>query len=267
MTRWPAILFIILGGAVFLARAEQTTETPTTSGDAAVAESDGAAADQAGASAPEQEATDADAPTPIPEAVVPAIAVTIELDVSDAPHVSDWAEKAVKLCETWYPKVAHYLASDNFTPPTTMKLVFKSEMEGIAFASGNTVTISAKWITDHPDDFGMVIHEMTHVIQQYRRRQPSWMVEGVADYIRFYQFEPNAPRPRIHPQRSSYRDSYRTTAAFFAWLVETQDSEFVRKLNARLRTQRCNEAVIEELLGQSVDDAWQAFIRAQRERR
>ena len=40
----------------------------------------------------------------------------------------------------------------------------------------------AQWISDHPDDFGMVIHELIHVIQAYPAAgdKPGWLVEGIA---------------------------------------------------------------------------------------
>ena len=33
-----------------------------------------------------------------------------------------------------------------------------------ALTSGNRTEFSAQWIAEHPDDFGMVIHGLTHVI-------------------------------------------------------------------------------------------------------
>ena len=33
-----------------------------------------------------------------------------------------------------------------------------------ALTSGNRMQFSAQWIAEHPDDFGMVTHELTHVI-------------------------------------------------------------------------------------------------------
>ena len=41
-----------------------------------------------------------------------------------------------------------------------------------------------------------MIHETTHVVQHYRGRgNPGWLVEGVADYFRFFIFEPGQGRP------------------------------------------------------------------------
>jgi hypothetical protein len=67
------------------------------------------------------------------------------------------------------------------------------------------ITISGKWITEHPDDLGMVIHELVHVVQGYpnSRHKAGWLVEGIADYIRWWRYEPEAPRPRIDPAKSS----------------------------------------------------------------
>jgi hypothetical protein len=48
-------------------------------------------------------------------------------------------------------------------------------------------------------------------------------------------FEPKARRPRINPDRASYRDSYKTTAIFLEWAEKKYDKELVKKLNKPLR--------------------------------
>ena len=72
----------------------------------------------------------------------------------------------------------------------------------MAMAGGGRITGSTKFFKAHPDDLGAMIHETVHVIQRYRsRNNPGWLVEGVADYVRFFKFEPgkigpiNAGRP------------------------------------------------------------------------
>jgi hypothetical protein len=81
---------------------------------------------------------------------------------------------------------------------------------------------------------------MVHIVQQYRRarggnRNPGWMVEGLADYIRWFLYEPENLRPRPNPARANYDDSYRTTAAFLAYVKETHDKEIIKKFNAAMR--------------------------------
>ena len=47
------------------------------------------------------------------------------------------------------------------------------------------------------------MHELVHVVQQYRRRPPGWLVEGIPDYIRWYLYEPQSRGAEISPPRVS----------------------------------------------------------------
>lgn len=190
---------------------------------------------------------------------------TIELDVSDVadlPDVVRWAEESKSLCEKWFPIVCRFLATDDWTSPKEIKLIFKRELKVPAFASGSTIHISAKWIQDHSDDFGCVIHELTHVIQAYpnSRNKPGWLVEGIADYIRFWKYEPEVPRPRIDREKASYRDSYRTTAAFLAWISWKYDKRIVPRLDSALRQGKYSDAIFGDVTGRSLDALWEEFV-------
>lgn len=183
-------------------------------------------------------------------------------DISDAAETVRWAEESRDLCEKWYPIVCRFLATEEWTPPTEIKLIFKKELKVPAFASGSTIQISAKWVSDHPDDFGCVIHELTHVIQAYpnSRNKPGWLVEGIADYIRFWKYEPEVPRPRIDREKSSYRDSYRTSAAFLAWVAWKYDKRIVYRLDKALRDKQYSDAIWGEVTGRSLDALWEEFV-------
>ena len=186
-------------------------------------------------------------------------AVKVVVDTSEVPEVAEWGKKAKSLVETWHPKVSELLKSDGFTPPNEVKIVFKKDMKGVAYASGKTITISANWIKAHPDDLGMVVHEMTHVIQAYRRGGPSWLVEGIADYVRFIHYEPKT-RIRIDTKKASYRDSYRTSAKFIGWVEKTHDKDLVRKLNEALRKGKYKDELFETYTKQTLDQLWAAFL-------
>ena len=79
-----------------------------------------------------------------------------------------------------------------------------------------------------------MVHEAAHVVQSYRGHgNPGWLVEGVADYVRFFKYEPEN-LGRIDPDRARYDASYRVSAAFLAYLADRYDPELVRSVNARL---------------------------------
>jgi hypothetical protein len=186
----------------------------------------------------------------------------VTVDTSDAPEAAAWGKKAGALAEKWHPAISRLLQSDGHKPPAEVRLVFKKDMKGVAFASGKTITISAKWIKDHPDDFGMVVHELTHVIQGYRRGGPSWLVEGIADYVRFAHYEPGTPI-RVNPKRASYRDGYRTAAKFLAWAEQKHDKGLVRNLNEALRAGKYRKELFEEHTSKALDQLWADFLAEQ----
>ena len=188
---------------------------------------------------------------------VKVIVVTYE-----SPDLAPWAEKARQLVETWHPKIAALLASDGFTPPTTVKLFFEKNNKGVAGTLGSSVTISADWVRKHPDDYGMIIHELTHVIQSYPKYRQIWLVEGIADYVRFFVFEPQTKLAPIDPVKAGYRDGYRTTAQFLAWVSKTYDAALVTKLNAALRESRYDDRLFVDYTGRALDALWAEFVQS-----
>jgi len=139
--------------------------------------------------------------------------------------------------------------------------VIKKEISAPAWANGGTITISGKWITQHPDDLGMVVHELTHVVQSYpgSKSTPGWLVEGIADYIRWWRYEPEAPRPKVDPVKSKYTDSYRTTAAWLAWTSRKYNMGLVPALDRSMRKGEDPMPLFEQLTGKNADDLWSEF--------
>jgi hypothetical protein len=187
--------------------------------------------------------------------------VRVTVDTTDAPDLADWAGQARALVEKWHPIVAGLLPTAGFTPPSEVKIVIK-KMKGVAYTAGDTIVIAADWIHQHPDDLGMVVHELTHVIQHYpANRGAGWLVEGIADYIRFYHYEPKTEL-RL-PRRASYRDGYRTTAMFLAWIEKAHGKDVLHKINDSLRKGEYKDELFKSRTSKSLDDLWGEFVAAQ----
>jgi hypothetical protein len=184
------------------------------------------------------------------------------LDVSDAPETKAWGEKAAVLAKEWFPTLTSLLATEGWKAPKEIKFVIKKEISAPAWASGNEITMSGKWIKEHPEDFGMVIHELTHVIQSYpdSDKTPGWLVEGIADYVRWYRYEPDAPRPRVDKVKSKYTDAYRTTAAFLAWVGQKHNLGIVPALDRAMRHKQDPLQEFVRLTGKPVDVLWTDFV-------
>lgn len=211
-------------------------------------------------------------PLPCPPVVV---------DVSDSPESKLWADRAKALVEAWFGKVTELLATSAkdpvtgkesgkaFVPPKEIRLVFKKKIDVPAYASGGSITINGSWIAQRPDDLGMVIHELVHVVQQYpnSRTKPGWLVEGIADYIRWWRYEPElhagTGRTKIDPEKSKYTDAYRTTAMWLAWCSRKYDMRLVPALDKALREGQDPMPRFTELTGKSADELWKEFVAAQ----
>ena len=148
--------------------------------------------------------------------------VEFDVDVADAPELKEWAEAAARACVRAYPMINDELKGEGFRPARRIKMALKSDYKGVAAAGGGRITGSVAYFKDHPDNLGAMVHETAHIVQNYRgRRNPSWLVEGVADYVRFFKYEPDklgpidptatATTPAIGPPPPSSPSSPRPT--------------------------------------------------------
>jgi hypothetical protein len=197
-----------------------------------------------------------------PKVVTFRYPVEIALDVSDAPEMKEWGEKVVRVCERQYPMICDILASEGFKPPTQIRMALRKDYKGVAAAGGGRITGSVSYFKNRPDDIGAMVHETVHCVQNYRGRGlPGWLVEGIADYVRFWKYEPGKAG-RLNPERARYDGSYRTTAAFLAFVSEKYDPWLVTRLNAQLRAGKYDAGVWKSLTGKSVEELNQEWRQA-----
>jgi len=189
--------------------------------------------------------------------------VTVELDttqVEGSPELVAWAERARDLILEWHPRIVNLLPTKGFEPTTEIHLTIRKSDEGVAHASGNRIVVMSSWIEAHPDDIGLVAHELTHIIQRYRGNTPTWLTEGIADYIRWAIFE-GKPQAWFHRPNEArgYQQGYRTTAGFLLWLESDLAPGIVGRLNTASRAGRYNDDLFEEHTGKSLDELWDAY--------
>jgi len=188
----------------------------------------------------------------------------ITIDTSAVPELKEWADQLQPIVDAWYPKIVAALPSEGFEAPQKFTITFK-KMDGVAYTSGTSVVCAAAWFKAHPDDQGAVIHELVHVVQQYRsRRNPGWLVEGVADYLRWFKYEPVNKRPRPNPDRAKYTDSYRTTAAFLEYVATHGHPDIAVQMNQVMRKGQYQPEIWQQFTGKSVDELWSDYVKTLR---
>ncbi|RYD36340.1 MAG: hypothetical protein EOP86_06245 [Verrucomicrobiaceae bacterium] len=175
------------------------------------------------------------------------------VDSTKSPDLRGWFEqKVVPEVKIWYPKIVDMLAVPGFPSPTSFSLRLQEGTiipgnRGIpAYASGGNIVVSSEFLRSQQkgEAVGCVIHEIVHIAQtsdwgnrSRRRGVPSWVVEGVADYIRWFLFEPESNGAVIrNPDRAKYNASYRVTANFFDWVVRNHVKDLPQRLNATFST-------------------------------
>jgi hypothetical protein len=219
------------------------------------------------------------AQTPAPGAPVTAPAASpyqIDIDYSQTPELKDWVDKQLRpALDEWYPMIIADLPSEGFTPPKQFSVTLEANGNGVAATGGTRVTANAKWIKQElargpqNEAVGALIHEAVHVVQQYGHvrgghRDPGWLTEGIADYIRWWKFEPASARTPVRPVKrdgtpASYTDSYRTTAAFLEYVAKNHDHEIVVKINAAGRDSTYSPEIWKKYTGKTIDELWAEF--------
>lgn len=192
------------------------------------------------------------------------------IDARDAPDLAPWAtESLVPVVKQWYPSIIEQLPSEGFQPYRDVVLKFRSDMGGTpASALRASVNLNTPWFRRElqREARGAVVHELVHVTQQYDRASrrgrntsptPGWLVEGIADYIRWYGYEPQSRGAEIrggNVDTAKYDASYRITANFLNWVTVNHDKDIVKKLNAAAREGRYDESIWMTHTGKSVQE-------------
>jgi len=188
--------------------------------------------------------------------------IQVVLDTAAVPDMDAWARRAKDIVERWYPTLCDFLASDGYTPPRRIDLVFRKSDKGIAGTGGSRIECSDGWFRAHPDDYGAIVHESIHVIQSYPKYDPPWLVEGIDDYVRFWIYEPDTKRRPLDVDRMKVTDSYQVTGAFLAWLYDQGHKDLVPKLNAALRKSQYKPEMWKEVTGKDLDTLWEEFRKS-----
>jgi hypothetical protein len=180
----------------------------------------------------------------------------ITIDVAGAPELKEWAEtKLGPTLAEWYPKIVAMLPSDGFTPPKSFSVTIRPG-RGVAATGRTRVTANSTWLKGqlNGEAVGAIVHEEVHVVQQYGYEQsnPGWLVEGIADYVRWWFYEPDGPR-RYRFQNPRYDGAYTVTANFLHWVADKYDKDIVVQMNAALRQHQYSADLWKKYTGKDLE--------------
>lgn len=137
-----------------------------------------------------------------------------------------------------YPEI---VSRFNQSSPRDVKLTVDPNLTQCpGFACRDCITISSSWFQTHPQDTDVLTHEVMHVVQAYNFGGcPSWLVEGIADYVRnkygLYNESANWSMPKCFSPDQHYTQGYRVTAGFLTWLENSRKyPRIIEQLDSRL---------------------------------
>ncbi|TWU59970.1 Plant Basic Secretory Protein [Rubripirellula tenax] len=194
---------------------------------------------------------------------------SIKFDTTEVPSLRQWVvDDLMPVCKTWYPRIVATLGSDNFEPPTEFSITFRRKMRGVAYTAGKDIFCAGDWYEANKDGegIGSIVHELVHVVQQYAApriapatpaaERPRWLVEGIADQIRWFQYEPTDRRRKLDPKNAKYTDGYFASAILVDHVIAEHGSESMPRLNEALRQGRYHPGLWQQWFGKTVDELW-----------
>lgn len=187
------------------------------------------------------------------------------IDTTLAPELEGWAhQELAPVVKQWYPKICALLPGEGFKPANTVEIVFRDDMKGVpAYASGNQVSCNKDWYRENlkGEAKGCTVHELVHVVQAYgsggaaAKENPGWLVEGLADYVRWFLYEPESRGAEIAAKDADQvhcNQSYRVSANFLNWALAKDPTTMLAKLNAVARTGKYEQGFWKELTGKTL---------------
>lgn len=197
----------------------------------------------------------------------------LAIDTSEAPDLKEWAEKRLApVLAEWYPKIVAMLPGEGYHAPTNFSVTIRPG-RGVAATGGNRITANANWLKRELDReaIGALLHEEIHVVQQYRggrrnnpeyKRPPSWLVEGIPDYIRWFLYEPQshgADATYFKTRKNlalRYDGMYRISANFLNYAIENygKNDKLLATLNATCRQGTYTDELWKTETGKSLEE-------------
>lgn len=173
---------------------------------------------------------------------------TVTIDASQATDLADYVATSLKNeLEIWYPKLGDALAFPDYTPTNRIHILLDPSNTGVANATQQRISINPTWLrSNFVDGGGMIIHEATHILQNYGGGVPGWITEGIADWTRdwFMQERFHVPAPG-----AVLSQGYSEGAFALQWGETKYGASMIRKLNLAAHNGTYNANLVASLTG------------------
>ncbi len=174
---------------------------------------------------------------------------------------------AARLKKTFFQVYPDLVEAFNPDAVRQVVLTIDTAYDGVAYAHDGRVVISQAWLERMPGDVDVVTHEVMHIVQNYPSDSgPGWLVEGIADFVRYRYGVDHAGAGWSLPALGDdhhYTSSYRVTARFLDWVERERKPGFVKTLDRAMRTRTYDAAIWKAETDLELDELWDAYASAE----
>ncbi|WP_043471784.1 basic secretory protein-like protein [Kitasatospora sp. MBT66] len=147
----------------------------------------------------------------------------IDLDYSRAPDLGPWLEQQKQTVADYYSTISNLVTKGAWTPAPRFRIVLDPQItDHPADARPGAVPeihASVDYTRNNRNDTGFLLHEAAHVAFFGHPGRPWWLEEGLADWVRYYNFQPGTVHPLAPGDR--YDSGYSATARFIDYVAKT----------------------------------------------
>ena len=191
------------------------------------------------------------------------------VDSSKMPEHSKWAKEELQPeLERYLPKIVKLLDGEGATvPDVDYTVVLEPKLNVPAYCAGRKICLSMEFVRNYPHEAkGACVHELAHAVQDFCPRPgrshpyrgvPGWIVEGLADWVRWLNYEGEKGRKRVERdalRERAYDAGYGVSAVFLDWVAKKYNKDLIVKLNQICREGKYDEPKVwVELTGKRVE--------------
>lgn len=186
-------------------------------------------------------------------------AQTITIDTSQAPDLANFGSQVQQTLQVWYPKISNILSSPNYSPPNQITITFATNCNGIGYVTGNQIVGCVDYYRQNQNDIASMVVSATFIIQQYKNC-PDWLTQGIADWIRRYNYEAtNKPGP---PSSSNSYTNGGVTSYFLQYIIDVTSfsPNMIYWANKDCREGNYADSLWPRLTGKTLDQHWQDLL-------
>jgi predicted alpha-1,2-mannosidase len=180
---------------------------------------------------------------------------------TDTSFTDEYKQKFIDIFFQQYPKLFNKY---NNAVSKKVTFIIDKKYTGVAETNGNVIRFNPAWFAKNPEDLDVITHELMHIVQGYNDEAvPSWVTEGIADYVRATEGinneKANWKLPELKPEHN-FDNSYRITARFFIWLTQNIKKDLIITLDNAARNHTFTKDIWEKNTGKTIEQLWAAYV-------